>query len=98
VRGTQSRVGIVIEDQTGWHMSSRLAVPPTITLLPLPPECPELNPTENIWELMRDNWLSNRIYKSYDDITAAIPGTSSSISHGASCPSGCATGLMGFSQ
>ncbi len=49
-------------------MSSRLAVPPNITLLPLPPKCPELNPTENIWEFMRDNWLSNRIYKSYDDI------------------------------
>jgi len=49
-------------------MSSRLAVPPNITLLPLPPKCTELNPTENIWEFMRDNWLSDRIYKSYDDI------------------------------
>ena len=25
---------------------------------PLPAKCPELNPTENIWEFMRDNWLS----------------------------------------
>jgi transposase len=29
---------------------------------------PELNPVENIWQYMRDNWLSNRIVKSYDDI------------------------------
>jgi hypothetical protein len=29
---------------------------------------PELNPVENIWQYMRDNWLSNRIFKSYDDI------------------------------
>ena len=29
---------------------------------------PELNPVENIWEFMRDNWLSNRVFKSYDDI------------------------------
>jgi transposase len=59
---------VLLLDQAGWHMSSRLTVPPNITLLPLPPKCPELNPTENIWEFMRDNWLSNRIYKSYDDI------------------------------
>jgi hypothetical protein len=34
----------------------------------LPPRCPELNPVENVWQIMRDNWLSNRIYQSYDDI------------------------------
>jgi hypothetical protein len=59
---------VLLLDQAGWHMSSRLTVPPNITLLPLPPKCPELNPTENIWEFMRDNWLSNRVFKSYDDI------------------------------
>jgi hypothetical protein len=32
------------------------------------PKCPELNPVENIWQYMRDNWLSNRVFKSYDDI------------------------------
>jgi transposase len=41
---------------------------PDITLLPLPPKSPELNPVENIWQFMRDNWLSNRGFKSYDDI------------------------------
>jgi len=29
---------------------------------------PELNPVENIWQFMRDNWLSNRVFKSYDDL------------------------------
>ena len=28
----------------------------------------ELNPQENIWQFIRDNWLSNRVFKSYDDI------------------------------
>ena len=28
----------------------------------------ELNPVENIWQFMRENWLSNRVFKSYDDI------------------------------
>ncbi len=44
-------------------MSSKLAVPANITLVPLPPKCPELNPTENVWQFLRDNWLSNRIFK-----------------------------------
>ncbi|MBC2663843.1 transposase [Novosphingobium flavum] len=39
-----------------------------VTLMPLPPGCPELNPVENVWQFMRDNWLSNRIFQSYDDI------------------------------
>lgn len=59
---------ILLLDQAGWHLSSRLVVPPNITLLPLPPKCPELNPQENIWQFMRDNWLSNRVFKSYADI------------------------------
>ena len=29
---------------------------------------PELNSQENIWQFMRQNWLSNRIFKSFDDI------------------------------
>ena len=37
-------------------------------LVALPAKCPELNAQENVWQFMRDNWLSNRIFKSYDDI------------------------------
>jgi transposase len=59
---------VLILDQAGWHLSGRLVVPPNITLLTLPAKCPELNPVENIWQFMRDNWLSNRIFKSYDDL------------------------------
>lgn len=44
-------------------------MPSNITLIPLPPRCPELNQVEkNVWQFRRDNWLSNRIFKSYDDI------------------------------
>ena len=59
---------ILIMDQAGWHMSNNLLVPENITILPLPPKSPELNPVENIWQFMRDNWLSNRVFKSYEDI------------------------------
>lgn len=60
--------GLVILDQAGWHTSTKLDIPENITLLPLPPRAPELNPVENIWQYMRDNWLSNQIFISYDHI------------------------------
>ena len=59
---------VVMIDQAGWHMTPKLTVPDNITLLPLRPRSPELNPVENIWQFMRDNWLSNRVFESYDDI------------------------------
>ena len=59
---------IVIVDQAGWHFSNGLEIPDNITLVPLPPRSPELNPVETIWQFMRDNWLSNRVFKSYNDI------------------------------
>jgi transposase len=59
---------VVILDQAGWHMSNSLNVPANITLMPLPPKCPELNPVENLWQFMRDNWLSNRVFNSHDNI------------------------------
>jgi hypothetical protein len=42
--------------------------PSNIIIVPLPPKCPELNPQENVWQFMRDNWLSNRVFTSYDAI------------------------------
>src|SRR2546423_12983821 len=43
-------------------------LPNNITLMPLPPKSPELNPVENIWHFIRDNWLSNHVFQPYDDI------------------------------
>jgi hypothetical protein len=59
---------VLLLDQAGWHLSKDFIIPPNITIIPLPPKCPELNPVENVWQFMRDNWLSNRVFSSYDDI------------------------------
>jgi transposase len=59
---------LLICDQAGWHTTGVLAVPNNITIMLLPPRSPELNPAENIWQYMRQNWLSNRIFATYDDI------------------------------
>jgi transposase len=36
--------------------------------VPLPAKAPELNPVETIWQFLRENWLSNRIFTSSPDI------------------------------
>src|SRR6267154_882253 len=59
---------ILLLDQAGWHGAKALQVPNNISLLQLPPRAPELNGQENIWQFMRQNWLSNRIFQSFDDI------------------------------
>ena len=62
------RHAALLLDQAGWHLSSHLIIPPNISLVSLPPKCPELNPVENVWQFLRDNWLSNRIFTSYGNI------------------------------
>jgi hypothetical protein len=57
---------VLLLDQAGWHLSGEVSPPTNITLLP--PKCPELNAMENIWQFMRDNWLSNRVFRHHDDI------------------------------
>ena len=72
---TQVSVGahaVLVCDGAGWHQSGeRLIVPDTITLLRLPPYAPELNPIENVWEYLRGNLLSMRLWDSYDAIVDA---------------------------
>jgi transposase len=61
---------VLLLDQAGWHLSAALTAPSNITLLPLPSKCPELNIMENVWQFKRDNWLSNRVFATYDNIVA----------------------------
>jgi transposase len=63
---------VVVCDGAGWHQQGdRLRVPDNVTLLPLPPYSPELNPMENIWDYLRGNKLSRCVWDSYEAILAA---------------------------
>ncbi|MSP03778.1 MAG: hypothetical protein EXR05_00650 [Acetobacteraceae bacterium] len=55
-------------DQAGWHKTSKLEMPSNIKPIFPPSRSPELNPVENIWQCMRPNWLSNRVFDHYDAI------------------------------
>jgi transposase len=59
---------VLVLDQAGWHMSRGLQVLENITLLPLPPYSPELNPIERLWSWLKSHQLSNRVYADYDDL------------------------------
>ena len=61
----------VLMDRAGWHTTGKLNVPKNITIILLPSRAPELNPVENIWQYMRQNWLSNRVFPTYDAILDA---------------------------
>src|SRR4051812_38768694 len=60
--------GVMLMDRAGWHRAKDLVVPDNLTLVLLPARAPELNPVENIWQFLRDNWLSSRVFGSYADI------------------------------
>ena len=59
---------ILIVDCASWHTTQKLKLPKNMSLLPLPPASPELNPTEQVWQVLRDRYLANRCFSSYDDI------------------------------
>ena len=63
---------VVTLDGAGWHKEGdRLVVPDNISLLVLPPYSPELNPQENVWQYLRQNYLANRVFSTYDAIVDA---------------------------
>jgi hypothetical protein len=59
---------VLLLDQAGWHVSRKLKVPGQHHASPTAAKAPELNPVENIWQYVRENWLSNRVFTSYTDI------------------------------
>jgi transposase len=59
---------VVVFDRAAWHTTKKLRLPRNISLLPLPAASPELNPTEQVWQVLRDRYLGNRCFDSYEHI------------------------------
>lgn len=62
---------VMVLDGAGWHGAKALKVPPNITLAPLPPCSPQLNPMERVWLSLRERFLSLRLLEGYDAIVDA---------------------------
>ena len=61
----------LVLDQAGWHGSDALIVPVNVTLVPLPPYSPELNPVERVWLYLKERFLSHRLLADYEAIADA---------------------------
>ena len=61
----------LVLDGAGWHGARALRVPANVTLVPLPPYSPELNPVERVWLYLRERFLSLRVFADYRAIVAA---------------------------
>ena len=62
---------VLLLDRAGWHTTSKLDLPKNITPIFLPSRAPELNPVENVWQYLRQNWLSNTVFENSDAIVDA---------------------------
>ena len=62
---------VLLMDRAGWHTTGKLDMPENITPVLLPSRAPELNPVENIWQFLRQTYLSNRVFEDYDEIVEA---------------------------
>jgi hypothetical protein len=62
---------VMVLDQAGWHGAKALVVPANVTLVPLPPYSPQLNPMERVWLYLRERYLSLRLLPDTDAIVDA---------------------------
>ncbi len=62
-----SRRSAVLMARAPGHTSGEVKGPKTLTLIFLPARSPELNRVENVWQSLRENGLSNRLFEDQAD-------------------------------
>jgi hypothetical protein len=62
---------VVLMDRAGWHVAKDLAIPANLTPMFLPAYSPELNAIERVWLYLRERFLSERLWRTWDDILDA---------------------------
>lgn len=60
---------LLFADDAGWHKSKELEKPANVHLELLPPYSPELNPTEHLWDYIREQkGFNNHTFASMDEL------------------------------
>ena len=63
---------VVLMDRAGWHGTDNLTVPKNLTIPSAAVPVSRIEPpVENIWQYLRQTWLSNRVFETYDAILDA---------------------------
>ena len=60
---------VMVVDGASSHRGKELVIPENVALIRLPPYSPELNPAEQIWNILRRNYFANRVFDSLDAAT-----------------------------
>ena len=55
---------LMIMDRAAWHTAKNLCIPHNIEIFSLLPHSPELNPTELIWDEVREKGFKNEVFNS----------------------------------
>jgi len=63
---------VMLVDRAGWHLSHDVTIPENIRLLPQLPGSPELNPTEHLWEDLRENETANHHFDTIEHLETAL--------------------------
>ena len=68
----EQAIHIVIWDKAGFHHTPNASdVPSHVRLLPLPPYCPELNPMEKLWDIVKRH-TGNKVFETLTLIESQI--------------------------
>ena len=68
-------IHILIRDQAGFHLrDGDPRLPERVRIIDLPPYSPELNPCEQLWDILKDD-LANRVHASIGKLRAAMKPT-----------------------
>jgi transposase len=65
----QNEFIVMVLDGASSHKSKELKIPNNVSLILLPPYSPELNPAEQIWNVLRRDHFANRVFDSLDAAT-----------------------------
>lgn len=76
--GPRKRILLVL-DQAGWHGSHKVKPAEGLSLLPLPPYSPELQPVERVWPLV-DEPLANRAFATLAEVEAVLEARCTQLS------------------
>ena len=60
---------VMVLDGASSHKCKDLIIPKNVSLVLLPPYSPELNPAEQIWNVLRRDYFANRVFDSLDAAT-----------------------------
>jgi len=71
---------LLVADNATWHRSKILNIPKNITIFPLLPYTPELNPIEQIWKEIRKRGFKNELFQTLEHVVDRLCETINSLS------------------